>query len=236
MWDIYSKSIFKDDKSGASFWAESAPAGVDYYFIAGKDMDGVIAGYRQLTGAAPMFPKSAFGLWMSKERYKTQEQLIDVVKRFRKEGIPLDNIVQDWQYWGGDKDGTWSGMIWNKERYPDPAGLTRTLHDQLHVKLMNSIWPSVGIDTELARELDARGLRFAPLHWISKKARIYDAYSPEGRAIYFKYIKKGLLDVGVDALWMDGTEVEVDSACHDARKVEADVEIKYCGKKLAVRP
>ncbi|MBW8781666.1 MAG: DUF5110 domain-containing protein [Verrucomicrobia bacterium] len=228
MWDIYSKSIFKDDANGASFWAESAPAGIDYYFIAGQTMDGVIAGYRHLTGAAPMFPKSAFGLWMSKERYKTQSQLIDVVKRFRSEGIPLDNIVQDWQYWGGDKDGTWSGMIWNKERFPDPVALTHTLHDELHVKLMNSIWPSVGNDTELAHELDAKGLRFGPLHWISKKARIYDAFSADGRAIYFKYIKKGLLDVGVDALWMDGTEVEVDSACHDARKVESD--IKSLGK------
>jgi alpha-D-xyloside xylohydrolase len=228
LWDIYSKSTFEDNASGASFWAESAPAGVDYYLVAGDTMDGVIAGYRQLTGSAPMFPKSAFGLWMSKERYKTQNELIDVVKRFRSEGIPLDNIVQDWQYWGGDKDGTWSGMIWNKERFPDPLALTNTLHNELHVKLMNSIWPSVGNDTELARELDAKGLRFAPLHWISKKARIYDAFSAEGRAIYFKHIKKGLLDVGVDALWMDGTEVEVDSACHDPRKVEAD--IKSLGK------
>jgi len=233
MWDIYSKSIFKDDANGASFWAESAPAGVDYYFIAGQTMDGVIAGYRQLTGAAPMFPKSAFGLWMSKERYKTQDELITVVKRFRSEGIPIDNIVQDWQYWGGGTwggswDGYWSGMIWNKERFPNPTTLTHTLHDELHVKLMNSIWPSVGNDTDLARELDAKGLRFPPLHWISKKARIYDAFSADGRAIYFKHIKKGLLDVGVDALWMDGTEVEVDSACHDPRKVEAD--IKSLGK------
>ncbi len=223
MWDIYSKSIFKDDATGASIWAESAPAGIDYYFIFGKTMDGVIAGYRQLTGAAPMFPKSAFGLWMSKERYKTQDRLIEVVKNYRKEGIPIDNIVQDWQYWGSDRDGTWSGMIWNKERFPDPVGLTKTLHDELHVKLMNSIWPSVGNDTDLAHELDAHKLRFEPLHWISKKARIYDAYSPEGRAIYFKYIKQGLLDVGVDALWMDGTEVEVGGACHDAGKVESDI-------------
>jgi alpha-D-xyloside xylohydrolase len=228
MWDIYSKSIFKDDANGASFWAESAPAGVDYYLIAGQTMDGVISGYRRLTGAAPMFPKSAFGLWMSKERYKTQDELISVVKRFRSEGIPLDNIVQDWQYWGGDKDGTWSGMTWNPQRFPNPAALTKTLHDELHVKLMNSIWPSVGHDTDLARELDAKGLRFEPLHWISKKARIYDAFSADGRAIYFKHIKKGLLDVGVDALWMDGTEVEVGGACHDVRKVEAD--IKSLGK------
>jgi len=228
LWDIYSKMTFKDDASGATFWAESAPAGVDYYFVVGATMDGVIAGYRALTGAAPMFPKQAFGLFMSKERYKTQDRLVEVVRNFRQAGFPLDYIVQDWQYWGGDKDGTWSGMIWNQERYPDPVKLTKTLHDELHVKLMNSIWPSIGNDTELAHELDAKGLRFEPLHWISKQARIYDAYSPEGRAIYFKHIKKGLLDVGVDALWMDGTEVEVRGACHDPIEVERD--IKDLGK------
>ncbi len=223
LWDIYSKMTFKDDATGATLWAESAPGGVDYYFVAGATMDGVIAGYRTLTGAAPMFPKQAFGLFMSKERYKTQDRLIEVVRNFRQVGFPLDYIVQDWQYWGGDKDGTWSGMIWNPERYPDPAALTKTLHHELHVKLMNSIWPSVGNDTALAHELDAKGLRFASLHWISKKARVYDAFSPEGRAIYFKHIKSGLLDVGVDALWMDGTEVEVGGACHDPADVERDI-------------
>ncbi len=223
LWDIYSKSFFTDDASGAAFWAESAPAGVDYYFIGGDDMDGVIAGYRHLTGAAPMFPKAAFGLFMSKERYQTQGQIIDVARNFRREGFPLDYIVQDWQYWGSDRDGTWSGMIWNKERYPNPTAMTKTLHDELNMKLMISIWPSIGNDTELARELDAKGLRFEPLHWISKKARIYDSFSPEGRAIYFKHIKTGLLDVGVDALWMDGTEVEVGGACHDPIGVEADI-------------
>ena len=223
LWDIYSKMTFKDDATGATLWAESAPGGVDYYFVAGGTMDGVIAGYRALTGAAPMFPKQAFGLFMSKERYKTQDRLVEVVRNFRAAGFPLDYIVQDWQYWGGDKDGTWSGMIWNPERFPDPAALTKTLHDELHVKLMNSIWPSVGNDTALAHELDAKGLRFAPLHWISKQARVYDAFSSEGRAIYFKHIKSGLLDVGVDALWMDGTEVEVGGACHDPIEVERDI-------------
>jgi alpha-D-xyloside xylohydrolase len=222
LWDVYSKMTFRDDANGAVFWAESAPAGVDYYLIAGDDMDGVIGGYRQLTGAAPLFPKQALGLFMSKERYMTQDRLAEVVRTFRAEQFPLDYIVQDWQYWGGS-DGTWSGMTWDKARFPDPAGLIRTLHDELHVKLMVSIWPSVGNDTELARELDAKGLRFAPLHWISKQARVYDAYSEEGRAIYFKHIKKGLLDVGVDALWMDGTEVEVGGACHDAAEVERDI-------------
>lgn len=231
LWDVYSKMSFSDRPEGATFRAESAPAGADYYLVAGADMDGVIAGYRRLTGAAPMFPKAAFGLFMSKERYHTQQQLLDVVRRFRAERFPLDYIVQDWQYWGGEKngpngrewDGNWSGMVWDRERFPDPAGMTRELHGTLNTKLMISIWPSVGNDTALARELDAGGLRFEPLHWISKRARIYDAFSAEGRRIYFKHVRKGLLDLGVDALWMDGTEVEVGGAAHDPGEVEADI-------------
>jgi alpha-D-xyloside xylohydrolase len=223
LWDVYSKGTFADRPDGATFAFESAPAGVDYYFVAGAAMDDVIAGYRHLTGAAPMLPRSAFGLFMSKERYATQQRLLEVVRRFRAERFPLDWIVQDWQYWGSDKDGSWSGMTWDRERYPDPAGMARTLHDELHSRLLVSIWPSVGNDTALAHELDAKGLRFEPLHWISGRARIYDAFSDEGRAIYFKHVKKGLLDVGVDGLWMDGTEVEVGGACHDPAQVEADI-------------
>lgn len=211
LWDTYSQMRFKDDEQGARLWAESAPGGVDYYFMAGDTMDGVVGAYRWLTGDAPMYPKQAFGLFMSKERYPTQDRLLEVAQTFRKEGFPLDYIVQDWQYWGSDKDGTWSGMIWDPKRFPDPVGMTRQVHD-LHMKLMVSIWPSVGNDTSLGRELDQHNLRFKPLHWISKQARVYDAYSPLGREIYFKHIKSGLLDKGVDALWMDGTEVEVSSA------------------------
>jgi alpha-D-xyloside xylohydrolase len=110
LWDTYSKMRFRDGPQGASLWAESAPGGVDYYFMGGASMDGVIGAYRHLTGAAPMYPKGAFGLFMSKERYPTQQRIVEVARTFRKERFPLDYIVQDWQYWGGDKDGTWSGM------------------------------------------------------------------------------------------------------------------------------
>jgi len=227
LWDTYSKMRFHDGPDGARLWAESAPGGVDYYFMGGRSLDDVVGNYRQLTGAAPMYPKQAFGLFMSKERYPTQQRLVEVAETFRKERFPLDYIVQDWQYWGSDKDGSWSGMRWDPARYPDPAGMTDRLH-KLNLKLMVSIWPSVGNDTELARELDQHGLRFKPLHWISQKARVYDAYSPLGRKIYFKHAKSGLFDKGVDALWMDGTEVEVGSAAWDAAQNEAD--IKALGK------
>lgn len=222
LWDSYSKMRFKDTAEGASLWAESAPGGVDYYFMAGATLDRVVAAYRDLTGAAPMYPKQAFGLFMSKERYQTKARLLEVAQTFRKEQFPLDYIVQDWQYWGSDQDGSWSGMTWNPERFPDPKGMTRALHD-MNLKLMVSIWPSIGNDTALARELDQHGLRFEPLHWISKQARIYDAFSPLGRKIYFKHVKQGLLDAGVDALWMDGTEVEVGTAAHDAADNERDI-------------
>ena len=224
LWDTYSKMRFKDGGDGASLWAESAPGGVDYYFMAGDTMDEVIGGYRDLTGDAPMYPKQAFGLFMSKERYQTQSRLLEVARTFRKEQFPLDYIVQDWQYWGSDKDGSWSGMTWTPDRFPDPKGAIQELHD-MHLKLMVSIWPSIGNDTALGHELDQHNLRFEPLHWISKKARIYDAFSPLGRQIYFKHVKKGLLDVGVDALWMDGTEVEVGTAVHDAGETERDIKL-----------
>ncbi|HOK95866.1 MAG TPA: glycoside hydrolase family 31 protein [Anaerohalosphaeraceae bacterium] len=222
MWDIYSVMRFKDDAAGATLWAESAPGGVDYYFFAGDTMDDVIAAYRNLTGNAPLYPKQALGLFMSKERYQTQQRIVEVARTFRKEQFPLDYIVQDWQYWGSDKDGTWSGMIWNKDRYPDPEGMIKAIHD-LNMKLMISIWPSVGNDTPLAHELDQYKLRFEPLHWISRKARIYDAFSEKGREIYFKHVKNGLLDKGVDALWMDGTEVEVGTACWNPNEVARDI-------------
>lgn len=222
LWDTYSKMRFQDGPEGARLWAESAPGGVDYYFMGGSSMDDVVGEYRRLTGEAPMYPKQAFGLFMSKERYPTQSRIVEVAEKFRQEQFPLDYIVQDWQYWGGDKDGTWSGMAWDPVRFPDPRGMTDSLH-KLHMKLMVSIWPSIGNDTALAKELDQHGLRFEPLHWISRKARVYDAYSPLGRKIYFKHAKSGLFDKGVDALWMDGTEVEVGSAAWDAAQNEADI-------------
>lgn len=99
MWDNYSKTLFEDNEHGATFWSEVADE-INYYFIAGDNMDKVIANYHALTGKVPMFPKSAFGYWQSKERYKSFDELTEVVAEYRRRQIPLDNIVQDWEYWG----------------------------------------------------------------------------------------------------------------------------------------
>ena len=235
LWDVYSQTVFHDKREGLSLWSESAPGGSDYYFCYGPNPDDKFAAYRHLTGAPTMFPKAALGYFQSKERYKSQQELIDIVSKFRSLHYPIDFIVQDWQYWDPAHD-HWNAMMWDPKRYPDPKALCDTLHNNLHVKLMNSIWPDVGDDTDVARELDSHGLRFlkSPTgenigHWISKgNSHVYDAYSKLGREIYFKHLKKGLIDVGVDAMWMDGSELETRDACHGGEQMVKN--IKACGK------
>jgi alpha-D-xyloside xylohydrolase len=211
LWDNYSKTVFNDDEDGMSFWSEVADQ-VDYYFIGGETMDEIIAGYRLLTGQAPLFGKWAYGYWQSKERYVDGKELVGTVEEFRKRQIPIDNIVQDWRYWGENE--YWSSMKFDETIFPEPGKMIERLHDELHVHLMNSIWPAVGVKTEIYKELKDKGLVYPPVHWST--GHVYDAYSQEARDIYWKYIKDGLISKGVDALWMDATEPELaDQQSHE---------------------
>src|SRR5690606_28125502 len=118
---------------------------IDYYFIKGNNADQVISGYRAVTGKAPIVPKWAMGYWQSRERYRTQAELIDVVKQYRKRRIPLDNIVLDWQYW---KDPEWGSHEFDESRFPDPKGMIDQLHNELHTNLMISVWPKFNVGTD----------------------------------------------------------------------------------------
>jgi alpha-D-xyloside xylohydrolase len=213
LWNNYSESRFHDGADGTYFWSQVADQ-VDYYFVYGPTIDGEIRGYRSLTGEAPMFGKWAYGYWQCKERYKTAEELIDVVKEYRARQIPLDNIVQDWQYWG-DMD-EFSGMVWDSTRYPHPALTIDTLHD-LHSHLMVSIWPAFGRGSAIYKEMAERDFLFSTAHWCG--GRVYDAWNPVARDLYWKFVRKGLFDAGVDAFWMDGTEPEF--RCTDDRYITA---------------
>jgi len=210
LWDNYSKTIFDDGKKGMSFWSEIGDE-INYYFIAGKNMDSVIAGYRNITGKAPMFSKSVFGYWQSRERYTSADQLLSIASEYRKRKIPIDYIVQDWNYWGGNQ--YWSGMQWDRKFYPNPDSLINELHNRYKLKLMISIWPSLGPETAIYKELDQKGLLFKGNNFfLTRTAKLYDAFSSKGRDIYFKYVRDSLLNKGVDALWMDGTEPEFDDS------------------------
>jgi len=201
-WDNYSKTTFSDNENGMTFKSELGDA-IDYYFVYGKNMNDAIVGFRNLTGQAPMLPKSAFGYWMSKERYKSFDELTSVVEEYRKRNLPIDNIVQDWQYWGAEP-GKWNSMEFDPTNFNNPKEVIDRLHNKYNVKLTLSIWPAVGKDTKIHQSLDSVGALFNEPTWIGYK--VIDIYNPKAREIYWDYLYRGLYTKGVDSWWMDATE------------------------------
>ena len=209
LWDNPSHTEFKDNDQGMHLWSDVADA-IDYYVVLGDQMDDIIAGYRALTGAAPLFPRQFYGLLQSKERYKTADELVEVCEEHAKRDLPVDVIIQDWQYWGGMDQ--WSGMRVDQEKFGDLAAASERIH-AMDIQVMISIWPLIGEGSEFFTALDQKGFFYTP-GVAGPDSRIYDAYNPEARELYWEYAKKGLFELGVDAWWMDGTEPEyVD--CHD---------------------
>ncbi len=170
-----------------------------------------MAGYRQVTGAAPLPPRAAFGLWQSRERYRTQGESLDVVKQFRARHIPLDYIVQDWQYWNIKR---WGSHEFDRERFPDPDGWIRALHAQ-NVRLMISVWPKFYPGTPTFDALAAGGFLYQrnldekQRDFLGNVYTVYDAFDPDARRLYWAQIDEKLRRRGVDAWWMDSTEPEM---------------------------
>ena len=231
-WENYSPTLFEDNAEGMSFTSESGE-GVDYYFMYGGSADGVIAKMRELTGDVPMFPLWTYGFWQSKERYKTARETESIVDKYRELQVPLDGIIQDWQYWGSNY--LWNAMDFLSEDFSNGKQMIDNVHKK-HAHFMISIWASFGPMTQQFRELEAKGLLmpfetwpqsgishvWPPMKDYPSGVKVYDAFSPEARAIYWKYLKK-LYDYGTDAWWMDSTDPDF----FDPR--ESDYEHKVYG-------
>ena len=217
-WDNYSPTLFTDNEVETSFRSEVGDC-VDYYFMYGKNADGVIAQVRNLTGQAPMFPLWTYGYWQSKERYKSQEEVVDVVRKYRELGIPLDGIIQDWQYWGHNY--LWNAMDFQNPTFNNPQKMMEDVH-AMNAHMAISIWSSFGPMTKPYRELDKKGMLFNFTTWpqsgleswppnmeYPSGVRVYDAYNPEARDIYWKYLNKGIFSyIGNDDWWLDSTETD----------------------------
>ncbi|MGY5452169.1 TIM-barrel domain-containing protein [Agarivorans sp. MS3-6] len=201
LWNQLSFTEFTSRDNGFNFSSEAGDS-IEFYFIYGPEFEQIIQQYRRLTGAAPLFGRWAYGYWQSKERYVNAEDLLATARRYREKNIPIDNIVQDWKYWG---DLGWSAMQFDPQTFGDGAATIAELH-AMNFKLMVSIWPIVGRGSPVFNQLLAHGHLFETEHWAY--GHIYDAYSQQGRDIYWQHVKQGLMDLGVDALWMDGTEPE----------------------------
>lgn len=223
LWDNYSKTVFEDSVEGASFWSDIGN-NIDYYFIYGQNMDDVISGYRELTGKAPMYGKWAYGYWQSKEHYHTQAELMSVAEKYRKLKMPIDNIIQDWDYWNGAAN--WCGMFFDKTLFPKPKEMCDQLH-KMNFHIIISIWPALGPKTAIYADMQQHGFLYKPVGWA--RFKYYDAYNPAANQLYWKYLKSGLYSKGLDGWWIDSTEPDVVNAM---TKESSEYELKKMGSNF----
>lgn len=192
--DTESAVIFDSTQGELTFTIDTTNE-LSYYVIIGEGFEEIIRELRELTGRAPMLPRWAYGYIQSKERYNSSEDLLNTVLQFRKAGIPIDCIVQDWFTW---EEGLWGEKRVDKKRYPDLTGLIDSLHKN-HVKLMVSIWPNMAEGGSNLRELGEKGL-------LLPNSTTYDAFKEEARAVYWQQCEEDWFSAGVDAWWCDNAE------------------------------
>ena len=200
-------------KNQLSIWSEMSPD-MDYYFIAGQNMDEVISGYRTLTGKAPVYPKWVLGFWQSRERYQSSQDIEENLKKFRDLHIPVDNIVQDWNYWPLD---SWGSHEFEASRYPNPQAMLDSVH-AMNGRFMISVWPKFYDTVKNYKEIDAKGWMYHQaikddIHdWLGFRGSFYDAYDAGARKMFWRQMDENLYSkykFGVDAWWMDASEPNV---------------------------
>lgn len=200
------------DGEQLSWWGQMQDM-IDYYFIYGKDMDDIIAGYRTLTGKAPIMPDWAMGYWQSREKYNTRDEVLGTVSEFRKRNIPIDNVVIDWLHW---KQDSWGSHEFDKERFPDPKGMVDSIHD-MNAHVMVSVWPKFYVTTDHYKEFDRNGwmyqgaVRDSIRDWVGPGylGSFYDAYNPDARKLFWSQMNAHYMPLGIDAWWMDASEPNV---------------------------
>ena len=203
-----------DEELNSFSFSSEAGQQVDYYFIYGNNMDEVISGYRTLTGKAPIVPKWALGFWQSRERYKTQNEILTTVDEFRKRKIPIDNIVLDWSYW---KEAEWGSQDFDETRFPSPDSMIDVLHKKYNTRIMISVWPKFYEGISAYNEFDKKGWLYKKniadrqKDWISKGyvSTFYDAFNENARKGFWDLISKKIYSKGIDAWWMDASEPDI---------------------------
>ena len=194
--------------------SSEAANNINYYFVYGTTVDEIISGYRYLTGKAPIVPKWALGFWQSRERYRTQNEILSTVKTFREKNIPLDNIVMDWQYWKPDE---WGSQEFDPSRFPDPKGMIDTLHKIYNAHFMVSVWPKFYSGIKNYDLMNSKGFLLTKniqdnrKDWLGYVSTFYDAFNPLAGKFFWQLVKESLFTKGIDAWWMDAPEPDIHS-------------------------
>lgn len=204
-WDNYSVTTFTDNPMETAFDSETGQCS-DYYFMYGSTADNVVKCMRDLTGQVQMNSLWTYGFWQSREKYESQEQLLEVVKKYRELQVPLDGIIQDWRYWGA-ADEDWNGLCFNNPEYPNPKQMIDDVH-KMNAHIAISIWPQFGRRTDVYKEFKGKNM-LLPFNLWPGDVRIYDPFNPQARDIYWERLNKNIYSLGMDAWWMDATEPEI---------------------------
>lgn len=213
------------DGDRKSIWFTSdIGQGKNYWFVPGRDMDDVIAGYRRLTGKAEMMPKWAYGFWQSRQRYETAAELVGVVEKYRQLQIPIDNVVLDWRYW---RDEDWGSHKFDASRFPDPKAMVDRTH-ALKTNFMISVWPKFYPTTDNFKELDSKGAMYqgnlvaGNRDWVGAgfQSSFYDPYSSEGRRTFWRQVEDRLAKIGIDAWWADASEPDLHSNLSIVQRIQ----------------
>lgn len=204
LWDNTSPTTFTDNPVEMAFTSQMA-SGADYYFLCGNTADEVQRLLRDLTGQVQMNALWTYGFFQSKERYQSQEELLGVVKKYRELRVPLDGIVQDWQYWGTDNN-KWNAVKFDNPNFPNPKEMIDEVHRQ-HAHIIISVWPNFGNKTDINKELKDKNL-LLDFKTYPEQAKVYDPFHPEARDIFWRHMNQGLFQLGIDGWWPDATEPE----------------------------
>ena len=190
--------IYYNKVKDETVFRSPAANAVDYTVFVGS-ADEIIASYRELTGKAPLMPRWALGYIHCRERYHSSDEILQTANRFRSEGLPVDVLVQDWQYWG--KYG-WNAMRFDEDHYPDPKALTDSLH-AMNMRLMVSVWSKIDKNSEVGKQMLSDNYYIPGTDWI-------DFFNPDAAAAYWQNFSTRLVPLGIDAWWQDATEPEND--------------------------
>jgi alpha-D-xyloside xylohydrolase len=209
LWDNPAVTDVDVGKSNAEIlsWTSEVGRTVDYYFMFGPTADDVIRDYRELTGAAPLMPEWLWGFWQCKERYQTQAEMTNIVAEYRRLGVPLDGIIQDWQYW---TNGGWGSHAFDPVRYSNPAEMVKDLH-AMNAHVLISIWPKFDLGTENFKAMEKAGALYPavlPSVYPKGQQKWYDPFNPNGRKTYWSLVSKDLFRLDFDGWWLDASEAE----------------------------
>ena len=211
LWDNPAVTTITTAGTNTVRWSSEAGKAIDYYFCYGDgSLDTALKAYRHLTGDAPLMPKWELGFWQCKERYASQDELLGVAKQLRDLKVPVDGIIQDWQYWPPGSN-TWGSHQFDPARYPDPVGMFKELN-AMHYHTLISVWAKFDLGSENSKELNAVGGMFPQVtRYVSPpgQGQWYDPFSTAGRQTYWKLMRDQLFAKGVDGWWLDAPEPEI---------------------------